>query len=64
MINIRHDNSELLDALGGNFWRLIWKRIENSDRRSDASAQGSQMALEPPRDYVVETDRQIRARPF
>ena len=61
-INIRHDNSELPDAMGGNFWRMVWKRIENSDHRSDASAQMREMALEPPRDYVVETDNQTRAR--
>jgi len=61
-INIRHDNSELPDALGGNFWRMVWKRIEKSDQRSDASAQVAEMSMEPPRDYVVETDRQTRGR--
>jgi len=63
MINIRHDNSELPDALGGNFWRSVWKRIEKSDQRSDAPAQVSKVALEPPRDYVVEIRSQARARP-
>ena len=64
MINILHDNSELPNAPDGNFWRMVWKRIEKSDQRSDTSAQVSEMSLEPPRDYVVETDRQTGARLF
>ncbi len=62
-INIQHDNSQLPDALGGNFWRSVWKRIEKSDQRSDVSAQVREMEQEAPRDYVVETDRQNQARP-
>ncbi|MCP4332909.1 MAG: hypothetical protein GY785_09665 [Gammaproteobacteria bacterium] len=62
MINIRHNDSELPDALGGNFWSMVWKRIEKSDQRSDVSAQVSKMSLEAPRDYVVETNRQTWAR--
>ncbi len=59
----RHDNSELFGALGGNFWRSVWKRIESSDPRSGRSTQVREVVLEAPRDYVVETDNQIHASP-
>ncbi len=62
-IHIRRDNSELFRAFGGDFWGSVWKRIENSEQRSEASARLPEMALEPPRDYVVEADSHTRARP-
>jgi hypothetical protein len=62
-INIRRDNSELLGATGGNFWRSIWKRIERSDARDERTEQAPEMSLQAPRDYVVETDNQAHSRP-
>lgn len=56
LTRLRRDNSELLGAAGGNFWRSIWKRIEGSDSGSERLARVPEVTLEAPRDYVVKTN--------
>jgi hypothetical protein len=52
-LNIRQDAGELFSAVGGNFWRSVWKRIESSESRDERSTQVREKTLEPPRDYAV-----------
>jgi len=41
----------------------VWKRIESSKAQGEGLAQARELSLEPPRDYVLETDNQFQARP-
>ncbi len=62
-MDTRNDKQEAFGALGGDFWCLVWKRIESSKSQVDRSAQARDLLLEPPLDYAVETDSQIQASP-
>jgi hypothetical protein len=51
----RHNNNESLSVRGEDFWRSVWKRIEGSPR-DEISPVKREVLLEPPRDYVIDTD--------
>ena len=51
----RHNNNESLSVQGEDFWRSVWKRIEGSPR-DEISPVKREVLLEPPRDYVIDTD--------
>ena len=46
---------------GEHFWRSVWKRIEGSSEQRPLEARKSDLALEPPRDYVIDTDNRHSA---
>ena len=54
-MNARYNNNESLSVRGEDFWRSVWKRIEGSPR-DEMSPVKREALLEPPRDYVVDTD--------
>jgi hypothetical protein len=51
----RYNNNESLSVRGEDFWRSVWKRIEGSSR-DEMSPVKREVLLEPPRDYVIDTD--------
>ncbi len=48
---------DLVRMSGGNIWRLVWKRIEDSKPLHGLPARKRKDLPQPPCDYVVETDR-------
>jgi hypothetical protein len=66
IMKARYDNSESfgesLSARGEDFWHSVWKGIEGITGH-DALQDESEVALEAPRDYVVDSDNHSAARP-
>ena len=54
-MNAYYDNNKSLSVRGEDFWHSIWKRIEGSSR-DDVAPSKREISLDPPRDYVVDTD--------
>lgn len=42
-----------------NFWRSVWKGIENSKPAHTLETGHRDLALEPPRDYVVDSSQRL-----
>jgi len=42
-------------------WHSVWKRIENANPVSSTASRRLEIASQPPRDYVVDLDRQYRS---
>ena len=59
-MNAYYDNNESLSVRGEDFWHSVWKRIEGSPS-DDASPVKREVLLEPPRDYVIDTDNHSTA---
>ena len=59
-MNARYDTNQNLAEAAGNsgdsFWRSVWKRIEITQSRPERAASVRELPLQPPRDYVVETE--------
>jgi hypothetical protein len=53
-MNTRYNNDSL-SVRSEDFWHSVWKRIEGSPR-DEMSLVKREVLLEPPRDYVVDTD--------
>jgi hypothetical protein len=64
-MNARYNNNgssgETRGMRNEDIWHSVWKRIEGSPR-DGASPEKRKMSLEPPRDYVVDTDNHSSAR--
>ena len=56
----RYDNGESLSARGEDFWHSVWKGIE-SIPRDDALPDKSEVSLQAPRDYVVDSENRSAA---
>jgi hypothetical protein len=63
-MKVRYDNSESfgdsLSARGEDFWHSVWKRIE-SIPLDDALPGKSEVSLQAPRDYVVDSENRSAA---
>ena len=47
----------LASAGGDQFWRSVWKGIENSATRQPATQRERDLTPQPPLDYVVEAEQ-------
>jgi len=60
----RYDSSESFDespsARGEDFWHSVWKGIEGIPRDDDLPGK-SEVSLQAPRDYVVDSENRSAA---
>jgi hypothetical protein len=59
---MERDNTDEISLSGEYFWRSVWKRIEGSNARRPLAARERDLAPEPPRDYVVDSENWHSAR--
>ena len=66
IMKARYDNcesfAESLSARGEDFWHSVWKGIEGIPG-DDALPGNSEVSLEAPRDYVVDSENRSAVRP-
>jgi hypothetical protein len=59
-MNARYNTNQTIAEAAGNpgvsFWRSVWKRIEVTQSRPERVAGVRELPLQPPRDYVVESE--------